>query len=65
MLLRVRCAAPDAILRNSSLIGADASLSGSNVSALRSLRTMRALRPLRAVSRWQGMKVCACVTVRK
>ena len=29
-----------------------------NIGAFRALRTLRALRPLRAVSRWEGMKVC-------
>lgn len=29
-----------------------------DIPAFRSMRTLRALRPLRAVSRWEGMRVC-------
>ena len=29
-----------------------------NIGPFRALRTLRALRPLRAVSRWEGMRVC-------
>ena len=31
---------------------------GGDVGSLEALRTLRALRPLRAVSRWEGMRVC-------
>lgn len=42
-----------------SLISLGAEILGmGNIGPFRALRTLRALRPLRAVSRWEGMRVC-------